>query len=576
MINAFNNMMRIAGDSAPAFRRTLCFSCAAAVVQALSWGIMLPLFYLLLQEGPLPLHQTLSWLGLLLITLCAEALLRVVEMRFSYDYWPRVTEALRLRLASRLRLMPLEQLAQRKTGDLAMVLGNNVTMAATAVSSLATLAVQLVAVPCVLLLLILALDWRLGIFLLVACLAVIPLLREVQRRANRDFQSIDDADAQASAAVVEYVQGLAVLRATGKAGCDAPCLSNVFRHQHQAQEATQSTTRLLAKAQLIIQLALVATVGIAVWLVLSQQLSLAALLCITVVAAQLAEPITTGLAMIRLFELADAALKRVNELLAEPELMTREPLQQPRHGEIRMENVSWRYQRSQRPVINALSLTIAEKSFTALVGPSGGGKTTITRLLSRFADPQQGEITFGGVSLRHIPPQQLLSAISVVFQDVWLMDDTLARNIALGKPDASHEEIVAAARRAHVHHAIIRLPQGYETRAGEAGSALSGGERQRISIARAILKDAPVVLLDEPTSSLDSESEYQVQRAIEALVVDKTVVIVAHRLSTIRAADQIIYIDDGRCLECGTHDSLMARSGGHYRQMVEAQYHPQS
>lgn len=153
------------------------------------------------------------------------------------------------------------------------------------------------------------------------------------------------------------------------------------------------------------------------------------------------------------------------------------------------------------------------------------------------------------------------------------MDDTLANNIALGKPHATQEEIINAARKAHIHHVIESLPQGYETRAGEAGSALSGGERQRVAIARAILKDAPVVLLDEPTSSLDSESEYHVQQAIDALVADKTVVIVAHRLSTIRAADQIAFIEQGRCVECGDHASLMAIKEGRYRALIEAQHH---
>lgn len=196
----------------------------------------------------------------------------------------------------------------------------------------------------------------------------------------------------------------------------------------------------------------------------------------------------------------------------------------------------------------------------------------MTRLMSRFADPQQGSITLGGAELRHIAPEQLLAQVSVVFQEVWLMDDTLANNIALGKPHASREEVINAARKAHIHHVIEKLPQGYETLAGEAGSALSGGERQRVAIARAILKDAPVVVLDEPTSSLDSESEYQVQLAIDALVADKTVVIVAHRLSTIRAANQIAFIEQGRCVECGDHASLMAIEGGRYRALVQAQH----
>ena len=299
--------------------------------------------------------------------------------------------------------------------------------------------------------------------------------------------------------------------------------------------------------------------------------SLTSLLCLVARLAQMAEPLTLGMAMLRLFELADAALGRIDALLAEPDLLTEMPPQRPRHFGLRLEGVSFRYQQQPRAAVSGISLELPERSLTALVGPSGGGKTTLTRLMSRFADPQQGRILLGDADLRHMLPEKLLRHVSVVFQDVWLMDDTLAANIALGRPGAGREEIEDAARRAHVHHVIERFPLGYDTPAGEAGSALSGGERQRIAIARAILKDAPVVLLDEPTASLDSEAEYYVQQAIEALVANKTVVIVAHRLSTIRAADRIAFIEDGRCVELGNHAALMAIEGGRYRALAEAQ-----
>lgn len=567
----YHMMMTVAGDYAAPFRRTLRCAFLAALLQAMGWTITQPLFSQLLPSGPSIAGEAGHWLLLLIALLVLEGLVRWREMAFAYDYWHRVTEALRMRLAQRLRAMPLEQLARRKSGDLATILGNNVAFAATALSSLATLAIQLIVVPVILLLLIFMLDWRLGALLLLGCLLVAPLISRVRLNASEEFQHIDEADAAASAAIVEYVQGQAMLRASGRTGDRAPGLRDAFAQQHQAQHQTANTARLIAKAQLRVQLTLVATVALGIGLNATQQLPLASLFCLMVLAAQMLEPLTLGLSMVRLFEMADAAMQRVNALLNEPEQVTLTPQQQPQHFAIELHDVSFHYHQQQTPAVTSLSLHIAEKSLTALVGPSGGGKTTLTRLMSRFADPQQGSITLGGAELRHIEPEQLLTLISVVFQDVWLMDDTLANNIALGKPDASRDEIISAARKAHIHHVIERLPHGYETRVGEAGSALSGGERQRVAIARAILKDAPVILLDEPTSSLDSESEYQVQRAIDALIADKTVVIVAHRLSTIRAADQIAVIESGRCVECGDHAALMALEKGRYRAMVDAQ-----
>jgi ATP-binding cassette subfamily B protein len=191
-------------------------------------------------------------------------------------------------------------------------------------------------------------------------------------------------------------------------------------------------------------------------------------------------------------------------------------------------------------------------------------------MLTRYADPEAGSVRIGGLDLRDLDPVEIYRNIAVVFQDVYLFDDTIRANIAMAAPDATQEEIEAAARAANVHTFVERLPRGYDTRVGEIGGALSGGERQRISIARAILKNAPIVLLDEPTAALDTESEVYVQDAIDALVAEKTVVVIAHRLSTVVAADQILVLEDGVVSERGAHDELLARRG-RYSAMWEAQ-----
>ena len=212
------------------------------------------------------------------------------------------------------------------------------------------------------------------------------------------------------------------------------------------------------------------------------------------------------------------------------------------------------------------------RSLTALVGESGGGNTTITKLLIRYAVPQKGSIQIGDeVDIRSIPHSQLMEELSVVFQDVYLFDGTIRANIRMANSSATDAEVEAAARSANCHEFISRLPDGYDTQVGEIGGALSGGERQRISIARAILKNAPIVLLDEPSSALDTESEVAVQRAIDALVQNKTVIVIAHRLSTVVAANQILVLRNGQITERGSHNELLKKNNGKYAVMWAAQ-----
>ena len=220
-----------------------------------------------------------------------------------------------------------------------------------------------------------------------------------------------------------------------------------------------------------------------------------------------------------------------------------------------------------RQVLKDVSLIIPEKTSTAIVGPSGSGKTTICSLLARFYDPQSGSITLGGHDLREFTCDSLLSNISMVFQNVYLFHDTVRANILFGNPDATEQDMICAAKKARCHDFIMKLPQGYDTVIGEGGGTLSGGEKQRISIARAILKNAPVIILDEATASIDPENEHLIQQAISELTRGKTIITIAHRLATIQNADQILVVDDGHIVECGTHEELIRREGLYKRYM---------
>ena len=255
----------------------------------------------------------------------------------------------------------------------------------------------------------------------------------------------------------------------------------------------------------------------------------------------------------------DASLDRMDTVMDTPVLDEHGTDIQLDHYDIKLEHVSFAYE--QENVLRDVSMTIPEKTTCAIVGPSGSGKTTLVSLVARFWDVQKGSIRVGGHDVKDFTCDSLLKHFSIVFQNVYLFEDTIENNIKFGRPDSTHEEVVEAAKKACCHDFISALPEGYHTIVGEGGASLSGGERQRISIARAILKDAPIIILDEATASVDPENEQELQVAIAELTKDKTIIMIAHRLSTVRNADQIIVLNKGEIVQYGTHNELMKQQG---------------
>lgn len=231
----------------------------------------------------------------------------------------------------------------------------------------------------------------------------------------------------------------------------------------------------------------------------------------------------------------------------------------PEHHDLHADHITFSY--GEKQIIHGVTLDIPERTTTAIVGPSGGGKTTLCHLLSRFWDVDAGQVTLGGHDVREYDMDSLIRNFSFVFQNVYLFHDTIANNIRFGQPDAPMEQVIAAAKKARCHDFIMKLPQDYETVIGEAGGSLSGGERQRLSIARAMMKDAPIVILDEATANVDPENEQELMEAIQKLTQEKTVIMIAHRLKTVRNADQILVVDKGQIVQRGTHDELIKQDG---------------
>lgn len=297
------------------------------------------------------------------------------------------------------------------------------------------------------------------------------------------------------------------------------------------------------------------------YLLLGGELSLLTFVLFLVVGSRVFEPLTSALTNFAEFRYFSIAGGRILSLMNEPEMQG--DSEAPESGDITLQDVSFAYQ--QKETLHGINLTMKRGTLTALVGPSGSGKSTLMKLCARFYDPQKGAVLFNGIPMTELEPESLMRHISMVFQDVYLFQDTIRNNIRFGKSDASEEEIIAVAKKACCHDFIMRLPKGYDTMVGEGGCTLSGGEKQRLSIARAMLKNAQVVLLDEATASLDPENEVEVQQAINTLIEGRTVIVIAHRLKTIREAEQIVVLENGRIAEKGCHEELIGRKGLYYK-----------
>jgi hypothetical protein boklC_19434 len=554
-------LLRSAQPHSRAFARSLWMILTAAILHGLALACIIPLFQALLDGHTPNWHTALLWLVLILLLTLTVQTLRWQAQDFDYDGMQAdAIHNLRTRLGEQLRRMPLLKLQSRRTGELSAVLLGNVDENLNYTLTICGGLINGVVTPLVSALATLLWDWKLGLAMLLVFPAIIPLHRWRRPQQQKVVRELNDAHTRCHGDIIEYTQGLAVLRASRATGSHAGQLQDTVEWLERLQVNSQ---RQGIKANVVISsvteagMLLIMAAGVT-W-VTQGQLDLTTLAAVTIMLVRFTEPLALVFIMTGIIEHIETALIQIDELLAIEPLPQQTPAQVPQQFDIRFDDVTFAYEA--RPVLSGFSATLPARSMTALVGPSGGGKTTVTRLLMRHADPQHGTVTIGGVDVRAIEPERLNRLVSVVFQDVYLFDDTVLANIRMARPEATDAEVHAAARAAHCLEFIERLPQGWNTRIGETGGRLSGGERQRLSIARALLKDAPIVVLDEPTAALDTESERAVQRAIETLVKNRTVIVIAHRLSTIAGAGQIIVVDQGKALETGTHEALLADNG---------------
>ena len=466
----------------------------------------------------------------------------------------------RIEIAEHMRYLPMGYFNQNSLGKITSVTTNTLEGLSDVATRVVMMTVQGFLTTGLITVLVFLYDWRVGLVLLVGLvLFLLPntLMRwQVGKVSDDKYQ----ADIDLVAVVLEYSQGIAEVKNYNLVNRSAKKLSKAIEGKSRLDtKMTLVTSPYIALQGIVTKLTGLFMGLFSIYFYLDGSMELLVTIMMIVSGFMIYENLDGVGSFSSLLRIVDLSVDMVNQVLAiQPMDISGQDIE-PKSSRIELIDVSFSY--GNKKIIDWVSLTIPEKTTTALVGPSGSGKTTLCNLIARFWDVDQGSISLGGHDVRDYSYDSLIRNFSFVFQSVYLFEDTIANNIRFGKPEASQEEVIEAAKKAACHDFILSLPDGYDTKIGEGGASLSGGERQRISIARAIIKDAPIIILDEATANVDPENEEALMQAIQALTRDKTIIMIAHRLKTVEHADQILVLDQGRIVEQGKHQDLLAKQG---------------
>ena len=515
-----------------------------------------------------PLPGAALAIGLVILFVLLSFVTHLQQYKATYGLVYNEVKTTRISLAERLRKLPLGYFGKRDLADLTETLMGDVNRMEHVWSHVLGYLYGSYISTAVIAVCLLVYDWRLAI----ACLWGVPvafgLLFGSRKFAARSAERTKEAAVRVSDGIQEALENIREIRATNREDRYLEGLDRkIDEHERIMIRGELGTGVFVNAASVIMRLGVATTILVGANLILSGRIDFMLLFLFLLVITRVYAPFDQSLALIAEMFVSQVSADRINEIYETPVAEGAEVFE-PKSHDIVFQHVGFAY--DEKEVLHDVSFTAKEGEVTALVGPSGSGKSTCARLAARLWDISKGTIQVGGVDISTVDPEVLLRDYAMVFQDVVLFDDTVMENIRLGKHGATDEEVRAAAKAANCDEFVQRLPKGYDTPIGENGAKLSGGERQRISIARALLKDAPIVLLDEATASLDVENETKVQGALSRLLAGKTVLVIAHRMRTVEAADKIVVLSDGRVAEEGAPSELMAK-GGLYHHMVELQ-----
>ncbi|GAA1079502.1 ABC transporter ATP-binding protein [Nocardiopsis composta] len=548
--------------------RLWLLTAAQAVLQGLLLGLLVPVLDAFVRPEP-DLAAAAPWLALGAAGAAAHAVLGIIATPVGFKAAGVLAAQLRRRLMRHVSTLPLgwftaehkARLARAVTADVGDTAQLAVTVAGPAITS-TLLPATVVAVT-------FAVDWRMALLLCTIALAALWALRRAARIAEIAEIELERAAAGVAGRAIELGQAQPVLRAAGHAGGTPRMHAALADHRETYRDGMRRARRPFFVYTGVITGGFVAVLALAAELALSGRIGVAEAIALLVLAARFLEPLGNLIDLIGALRAMTNKIARVEELLAAPVLPAPAgPVRGIGEAGIEFSRVGFTYPGGGAPALSDVSLRFRPGTTTALVGPSGSGKTTVTRLIARFFDVDTGRVRVGGVDVRELDPAALLDEIAIVFQDVYLFDDTIENNLRLARQEATRGELEEAARAARLDEVIERLPAGWRTRVGEAGAQLSGGERQRVAIAWAVLKRARIVLVDEAGSALDPVNEAAVSQAIADLGDDpeRTVVVIAHRPATLAAADHVVSLDGGRVVETGTPEELL-RTGGAFARL---------
>lgn len=559
MFDAYKRFFRFSGTEKSTWYKGMAFELLRSIFEALQFVALLIVLRALVEQN---ITGATAWtaLGIMVVSVAGAALCWYLAHNSEGHANYRMCGEKRIHIGERMKYMPMGYFNAQSLGSLtaaatstmsdlesmsfAVIARTVVGMIRTTIFSLATM----------------CFDWRIGLVFFVGILLFLWVNSRLLKKSRELSPGRLTAQTKLVDAVLEYIQGMSVVRAFHGDKAAKQTLNNTIKEtENQNFKLERKRIPYNVLEQVVLRVTSVLAILLSIWLFLQGNMSLFTCLMMVVSAFLVYSELESAGEMFFMLPMIDTSIDRVEEIDRAPRMDEGGSVQVPKSHDISFEHVDFSY--GDRKIIDDVSFTIPEATTTAIVGPSGSGKTTLTSLMARFWDVNKGSVKLGGIDVKDYSLDSLMSNFSMVFQNVYLFNDSIENNIKFGKPAASHEEVVAAAKAARCHDFIMALPDGYDTVIGEGGATISGGERQRLSIARAMLKDAPIVILDEATANVDPENEAELQAAIEALTGGKTIIMIAHRLKTVRHANQILVVDHGRIVQHGTHDQLIQQKG---------------